>query len=277
MQYVELFKIALLAALWLLVIAPVVPSMVDTWFSHSDNSHAVLVPFISLYFTWSKRAELAETAKKGSFLGGLFLTLCLALFLISYIGGIAFGVRLMIVTSLIGLVWNCWGWSSLRVLAFPLGFLFFMVPIPDTLLNVVSFPLQLQATKISTWVISLFSIPVYREGNMLYFVQTQLEVAEACSGIRSIVALTMLSVLLAYMSDAGWPKKAFLVVCAIPVALLANVLRVSGTGILAHFYGDKVARGFLHDFSGLVVFLFGLAVMFLLYRLLDWTSPQTQK
>ena len=277
MQYVELFKIALLAALWLLVIAPVVPSMVDTWFSHSDNSHAVLVPFISLYFAWSNRAELAETAKTGSFLGGLFLTLCLALFLISYVGGIAFGVRLMIVASLIGLLWTCWGWPCLRVLAFPLGFLFFMVPIPDTLLNMVSFPLQLQATNISTWVISLFSIPVYREGNMLYFVQTQLEVAEACSGIRSIVALTMLSVLLAYMSDAGWPKKAFLVVCAIPVALLANVLRVSGTGILAHFYGDKVARGFLHDFSGLVVFLFGLAVMFLLYRLLDWTSPQTQK
>ena len=276
MYYIELFKIALLAALWLLVIAPVVPSMVDTWFSHSDNSHAVLVPFISLYFAWSKREELAETVKTSSFLGGLFLTLCLALFLISYVGGIAFGVRLMIVASLIGLLWTCWGWASLRMLAFPLGFLFFMVPIPDTLLNMVSFPLQLQATKISTWIISQFSIPVYREGNMLYFVQTQLEVAEACSGIRSIVALSMLSVLLAFLSDLGWPKKIFLVACAIPVALLANILRVSGTGILAHFYGDKVARGFLHDFSGLVVFLFGLAAMLLISRILTLTSRKPQ-
>jgi len=277
LQYIELLKIALLAALWLLVIAPVFPSMVDTWFSHSDNSHAILVPFISLYFAWSKREELAETAKIGSLLGGFFLTLCLALFLVSYTGGIAFGVRLMIVASLIGLIWNCWGWPSLRVLAFPLGFLFFMVPIPDTLLNMVSFPLQLQATKISARIISLFSIPVYREGNMLYFVQTQLEVAEACSGIRSIVSLTMLSVLLAFLSDFGWQKKIFLVACAIPVALLANILRVSGTGILAHFFGDKVARGFLHDFSGLVVFLFGLAVMLLISRLLSLTSRQTQR
>lgn len=276
LPYIELLKFTIVAALWFLVIAPVVPSMVNIWFSHSDNSHAVLVPFIALYFAWSKREELAETVKTGSLLGGLFLTLCLVLFLLSYVGGIAFGVRLMIVASLIGLVWNCWGWPTLCVLAFPLGFLFFMVPIPDTLLNMVSFPLQLQATNISTWIISLFSIPVYKEGNMLYFVQTQLEVAEACSGIRSIVALTMLSVLLAYMSDASWQKKAILVACAIPVALLANILRVSGTGILAHFYGDKVARGFLHDFSGLVVFLFGFAVMFLLFRLLNWAGPQPQ-
>jgi len=276
LQYIELIKIMLLAALWFLVIAPIVPSMVNTWLSHPDNSHALLVPFISLYFAWIKREEQAETAKTGSFLGGLFLTLCLALFLISYIGGIAFGVRLMIVASLIGLVWNCWGWPSLRVLAFPLGFLFFMVPIPDTLLNMVSFPLQLQGTKISAWIISLFSIPVYREGNMLYFAQTQLEVAEACSGIRSVVALTMLSVLLAYMSDTRWQKQIFLVACAFPVALLANILRISGTGILAHFYGDQVARGFLHDFSGLVVFLFGLAVMLLISRLLTLTSRQPQ-
>lgn len=274
MNYISLLKITFLLTLWCLVIAPVVPAMIKTWLGHSDSSHAMLVPFISMYYAWTKREELARVKFNGSFWGGIFLTLCLALYLLTYVGGIAFGARLMIVGSLIGMIWTCFGWPALRVLAFPLGFLFFMVPIPETLLNIVSFPLQMQATKISTWVISLFSIPVYREGNMLYFVQTQLEVAEACSGIRSIVALTMLSVLLAYMTNNNSGKKAFLVVCAIPVALVANILRVSGTGILAHYYGDKVARGFLHDFSGLVVFVFGFAIMFLLFRLVDLTGSQ---
>ena len=272
MNFKIIFQISSLAALWLLVFAPVVPAMVNIWLNHSDNSHAALVPIISLYLGWTKRRELAGVEISGSAWGGAFLVLCLTLYLLSCIGGLAFVSRLMIVGSLIALVWNCFGWPCLRVLAFPLGFLFFMVPVPEALLNLVSFPLQLQATKISTWVISLFSIPVYREGNMLYFSQTQLEVAEACSGIRSIVALTMLSVLLAYLANHNnWRYKLILVLCAIPVAMLANVLRISGTGILAHFFGDRVALGFLHDFSGLAVFVFGLAVMVFLFKLLDLT------
>ena len=272
MNFSNILKIATLAVLWILVISPVVPQMVTTWLGHSDNTHALLVPLISLYFAWNKRKELADVETTGSAWGGIFLTMSLLVYLVSYIGGIAFISRLMIVSSLVGLVWNCFGWQALRVLAFPLGFLVFMVPVPDSLLGLVSFPLQMLATKISAWVIKICSIPVYREGNMLYFVQTQLEVAEACSGIRSIMALTMLSVLLAYMSNHSWRYKAFLVVCAIPVAMLANILRVSGTGILAHFFGDKVARGFLHEFSGLVVFAFGFFVLISLSRILESVS-----
>jgi len=166
-----------------------------------------------------------------------------------------------LVATLICLLWSCLGGDMLRQLAFPLGFLFFMIPVPDSLLNMVAFPLQLMATKISASLIQLCSIPVYREGNMLYFVQTQLEVAEACSGIRSVMALTMLSVIFAYTSSVNWWRRGILILSAIPIALLANILRVSGTGVLAHFFGDRVARGFLHEFSGLVVFLFGLAVL----------------
>jgi exosortase len=262
-------QLVVLLILWGLVFAPVVPQMVSTWLQHSDNSHAVLVPFISLYFAWTKRRELAAVEFNGSFWGGIFLASCLVIYLVSYIGGIAFFFRLMIVGSLIGLVWNCYGWPALRVLAFPLVFLFFMVPVPDTLLNLVSFPLQLQATKISVWIINVFGMPVYREGNMLYFAQAQLEVAEACSGIRSIISLVMLSVLLSYISTSGFLQKAILVACAIPAAMMANILRVSGTGILAHFFGDQVARGFLHDFSGMVVFAFGLSVIFFISKLLN--------
>jgi exosortase len=98
--------------------------------------------------------------------------------------------------------------------------------------------------------------------------QTQLEVAEACSGIRSIMSLTMLSVIFAYMSPGNWWRKVVLILSAIPIAMLGNILRVSGTGILAHFFGDRVARGFLHEFSGLAVFLFGLALLFFVFSVL---------
>jgi len=262
-------KIAILLLVWAAAFSPVVPEMVRTWLNHSDNSHALLVPFIALYFAWGKREELGRVEVSGSAAGGLFLAGTLAVYLLSFAGGIAVASRLMIVFSLVGMLWSCLGWQVVRVLAFPLGFLVFMVPVPDSVLGMVSFPLQLLATKISAGVIQLCSIPVYREGNMLYFVHTQLEVAEACSGIRSIMSLTMLSILFAYLSSTGWWRKAILIFSAIPIAILANILRVSGTGILAHFFGDKVARGFLHDFSGVAIFIFGLAMLFLVFNLLN--------
>ena len=144
-----------------------------------------------------------------------------------------------------------------------------MIPVPYSLLGTVSLPLQLMATKVSAALIQAGGIPVYREGNMLYFVGTQLEVAEACSGIRSIMSLTMLAFVFAAMLPGGWKKKAVLVVSAIPIAMLANIIRISGTGILAHFFGDKVARGFLHEFSGIAIFIFGFAVLLGVFAVLN--------
>jgi len=262
-------KFAVLLLVWAAVFSPVVPAMVGTWLNHSDNSHALLVPLIAMYFVWIKREELGRIEISGSAVGGLFLAGTLVVYLVSFVGGIAVFARLMIVFSLFGLLWSCMGWQVVRVLAFPLGFLVFMVPVPDSVLGMVSFPLQLLATKIAAGVIQFCSIPVYREGNMLYFVHAQLEVAEACSGIRSIMSLTMLSVIFAHLSGNGWWRKAFLIFSAIPIAMLANILRVSGTGILAHFFGNKVARGFLHEFSGLAVFVFGLVLLFLVFNLLN--------
>lgn len=262
------WKLTVLLLAWAVAFYPVVPPMVEAWFSHSDNSHALLVPLVSIYFLWEKRGAMRRVPVQGSSLGLILLVVSLAIYFVSYVGAIAFFTRLMLVAALIGLLWSCMGTPMLRLLAFPLGFLFFMVPVPDTLLGMVSFPLQLAATKISAGLIQLCSIPVYREGNMLYFMQTQLEVAEACSGIRSIMSLTMLSVIFAYISPGNWWRKVVLILSAIPIAMLANILRVSGTGVLAHFFGDRVARGFLHEFSGLAVFLFGLVLLFFVYNVL---------
>lgn len=262
-------KIALLLSLWALAFIPVYPELVSDWLSHSDNSHGFLVPLIAGYFIWQRKERLKSAVIGHSMWGGVLLFTSLAVYAASYAGGLAFPARVALVLSLLGLVWCSLGPEFIRILAFPVLFLLFMIPVPYSLLGTVSLPLQLMATKVSANLIQVCSIPVYREGNMLYFVGTQLEVAEACSGIRSIMSLTMLAFVFAAMSWGGWKKKALLVLSAIPIAMLANIIRISGTGILAHFYGDKVARGFLHEFSGIAIFIFGFAVLLGIFTLIN--------
>ncbi len=254
-------KFLILLVLWLVAFIPVYPRLVWTWINHSDNSHGLLVPFVSVYFIWQERAKFKEIKISHSNWGIIILIISMGFYLLSYAGGVAVVPRAMIVSSLIGLVLSALGKEVFGLLSFPLLYLFFMVPVPESILLLVAFPLQLFATKISTFIIQVFSIPAYREGNMLYFAQTHLEIAEACSGIRSIMSFGMLSFIFAYMMDKIWWKRIILVLSTIPLALFANIVRVTGTGILAHFYGSKVALGFLHEFSGLVVFAFGFVLL----------------
>lgn len=262
-------KSILLLVMWFVVFSPIIPELYRVWLNHSNNSHGILVPFVSLYFIWQKRDELKKATISSSYLGAVLLLASMAVYLLSLAGNVAFVSRLMMVVSLSGLVLYLFGKEIFYVISFPLLFLLFMVPVPDSFISIVSLPLQLFASNISSTIISAFSIPVYREGNMLYFVQTQLEVAEACSGIRSIVSLTMLSVIFIYLSRRGIGWKAVLGLSAIPIALVANIIRVTGTGILAHHFGDSVAKGFLHEFSGLAVFAFGFFVLYCEYSLLN--------
>jgi len=267
---ITIIKWFLLLTLWAAAFYPVYPELFSTWLNHPNNSHGILVPFISLYFFWEKRSRLSQAAPGSSIWGLIILIISMAFYIISLAGAVAFIARLMIVSSLAGLILFAAGKKIFKSVMFPVLYLFFMVPVPDSIISQVALPLQFFATTISAVIIKAMSIPVFQEGNMLYFAQTQLEVAEACSGIRSIASLTMLSVLFAYFSKPGKGKKVLLVASAVPIALLANIIRVTGTGILAHFYGDQMAQGFLHEFSGLAVFVFGffilLGVFFLLNR-----------
>jgi len=262
-------RFIILLVLWFGSFIPVYSSLVNTWLNHSDNSHGILVPLVSAYFLWQQKNKIKAVQFEPYPWGGVILLISLFLYLLGFAGGIEVISRSMIILSLIGLVLFVLGKATFSLLAFPLCFLFFMVPVPDSILSLVSFPLQLFATKVSAFIIQGLAIPAYREGNMLYFAQTQLEVAEACSGIRSIMSFGMLSFIFAYMMDKVWWKRIVLVISTIPLALFANIVRVTGTGILAHFYGDKVARGFLHEFSGLAIFAFGFVLLLLEYAILN--------
>lgn len=251
----------ILIGLWIVSFIPVYPSLVDTWLNHGDNSHGILVPFISLYFIWQKRDRVKLAKVSSSNWGAIILVISMTLYLLGFASGTVVLSRFMIVSSLIGLLLFTLGKEVVTVLAFPLLFLFFMIPVPVALQSALAFPLQLSATKISYLFIHALSIPVHQEGNMLYFAETQLEVAEACSGIRSIAAFTVLSVLFAYLLDKGWVRRIVLLASAIPLALCTNIARITGTGILAHFYGSRVASGFLHEFSGIAVFGLGFVLL----------------
>lgn len=267
------YRTLILLLLWLGLFLPVYPALFRDYFSDPDTSHGLLVPLIALYLVWLQRQRLRTLVPRPSTPGFWLLVASLLGYLLGLAGGILVLQRSMMVLSFIGLVLYLLGPEVFRLLAFPLFFLFFLVPLPVSIVSLVAFPLQLLATKVAEQVIQLVGIPVYREGNMLYFLHTQLEVAEACSGIRSLMAMTMLGTLFVYFSDRGWWRRGILLLSAIPIAVFANILRVSGTGIMAHYFGGEVARGFLHEFSGMVVFALGFLLLYLEARLLKWVFP----
>lgn len=262
-------KIAILILLWAVAFYPLYPELFRDWYGNSDNSHGFIVPLVAGYFAWERIKQVNSPAISSSWWGGILLFLFLALYLLCYAGGVAFPARVAMVFSLFGLIWFTLGSEMIRILAFPVLFLLFMIPVPYSLLSLVSAPLQLMATKISAGIIGACYIPVFREGNMLYFVGTQLEVAEACSGIRSIMSLLMIAFAFTGMRHGGWKNNAILIASAVPIAMAANIIRIAGTGVLANFYGDKVARGFLHEFSGIAIFVFGFMALLGVFTLIN--------
>lgn len=268
-------KLFILLVLWAIVFVPVYPRLADAWLSHGDNSHGILVPFISMFLIWQKRDRLKLVRLSSSNWGAFILVASLSLHLLGLASGTEVLSRAMIVFSLIGLLWFTLGKELVRLLVFPLLFLLFMIPVPVAVQSALAFPLQLFATNIAFLFIKALSIPVHQEGNMLFFVEAQLEVAQACSGIRSIAAFTVLSVIFAYLLDKGWGRRIVLLASAIPLALFTNIVRITGTGILAHYYGSRIADSFLHEFSGIAVFALGFALLLCEFILLNRGAART--
>ena len=255
------FRLSILLIAWAIAFYPIFRSLFHAWASKSDNSYCMLVPLISLFFIWNKREQVKTIPITKNNIGLFIMLVSMVLYIISYVGDLAFISRLMIIFSLIGLLTYTLGEKIVKILAFPLFFLLFIVPVPDSILNLVAFPLQLLATNISYSIISALSIPVHQEGNILYFAQAHIEIVEACSGIRSIISLTMLSVILAFLSNNGFVTRFILILSAIPLALIANIIRITSSGILAHFWGQDAIQGVYHDFSGFVVFFSGFILL----------------
>ncbi len=258
-----------LFAMWMVVFYPLFPQLIKAWTDDPNNSHGLLVPLIAAFYIWKKRPELKGCPIQVDLRGVFLLFGSLSIYVLSLAGGISVSARCMMVFSLMGLVLYNYGAIVFKKLSFPLFFLLFMIPVPVSILTLISLPLQHLATDISAALIQFVSIPVYQEGNILYFARTQLEVAQACSGIQSMMAMLMLGILFVYHNRMAAPGAALLIALTVPIAIFANIIRVTGTGILAHFYGARVAQGFLHEFSGMAVFVFGLVILMGTYQMLQ--------
>ncbi len=189
------------------------------------------------------------------------------------LGAELFLSRISIVGVLIGTIVFVLGWRHLAVLAFPIGFLLLMIPLPAIVFNQIAFPLQLVASQAAEVSLRALSIPILREGNVMILANTSLEVAEACSGIRSLISLLTLGIVYGYFIDPRGGVRVLLAAATVPVAILTNALRVAGTGVAAHYYGTSAAEGFFHTFSGWMVFIAAFAVLLLIQKLIQVVTP----
>lgn len=249
--------LVLLAALY----SRIVPDMVKDWYKDDNYSHGFLVPVIAGYFLWQSWPELKERLVKPDGLGLVVIILGLLQLTVAWLGTEYFTMRSSLIVLLAGMVLYWFGREVLTGMALPLGYLIFMVPIPYIIYDAFAFPLKLFITKASVGFLKMIGVVVLREGNIIMLPTTTLEVADACSGTRSLMSLLALAVAYAFFTQTGTAKRWVLIASAVPIAILTNALRVIVTGILAQWWGAKAAEGFFHEFAGLVVFALAMVLL----------------
>lgn len=249
-------------SLAIVIFSPILYYMVLHWKGQADYSHGFLIPPLAIYFAWERRKKLRRTPIEPSWWGLLPLALGALALTVGRLGVELMAMRTAFVLTFIGLQILLLGLPICRVLAFPLLFLFMMVPLPQSLVNVIAFPLQLLAADMAVSWLQAFGLPVLREGNIIHLPQGQLFVAQACSGLRSLMALGTLGVVFAYFFRKTWWERGLLVVSTLPIAVLVNAFRVWLTSYLTLKFGEEMAAGVIHQTEGF--FTFGLAFGLLL-------------
>jgi exosortase len=263
--------LAPVAVLVLLCYGPIIVRMVSQWIEDPDMGHGFFVPLIAGYIIWQRRQQLLALEPEPSRWGLLIVGWGAIQMMIGILGTELFTSRSALVITLIGVVATLGGKPFLRALAFPLGLLFLMVPIPTVVYNQLTFPLQLLASQLAAAALSLLDIPVLRDGNILELANGRLSVVEACSGIRSLLSLTFLSLVYGYFFEKRTWIRVTLFVATIPIAILANGGRVTVTGIL-YDVKPELAEGFFHESTGLVIFFVAAVILFVLHQALIRSS-----
>lgn len=247
---IRLLPLVPLAALY----GPVVADMARDWLSDPNWSHGPLIPLVAGWLVWQRRRELRALEARPSWWGMALLGAGAAMYLLGTAAAEWFTLRSSLVVAIAGLVLLFGGARWLRALWFPLGFLLLMVPLPYLIYDRIAFPLRLLASRLAAGALFVLGVPCVREGNVLRLPGADLQVVDACSGIRSLVALLSLALLLGYLELRGWPRRVALVLLAVPAALLANALRLVASGLLAYLVGPAAAQGLFHEAAGLAVF-----------------------
>lgn len=269
-ETLEKYKFPLLLVMLLVAVtyAEIVPGMVMDWYKDDNYSHGFIVPLISGWFLYNRREELKKALVEPWGPGLLVIIFGLIQLTAAWLGTEYFTMRSSLVVLLAGITLYLFGKGVFKIALLPLAYLLFMVPIPYIIYDAAAFPLKLFITKVSVWCLKLLGVVVWREGNILMFPNVTFEVADACSGTRSLMSLLALGVAYAVISQTSNLKRWIIVLATVPIAIFTNAIRVIATGILAQWWGAAAAEGFFHEFAGMLVFALAMVLLVLLGTLL---------
>lgn len=235
--------------------------MVDTWTGSEEYSHALMIPFISVFLLWQRADRLAQQKPAGSWWGVVLAAVGALLQTAGMLGALEVVEQYGLLFMIYGLVLALIGFRGVRIIWAPLLILAFMIPLPDFVLKNLSSDLQLLSSQIGVWFIRLFDISVFLEGNVIDLGSYKLQVAEACDGLRYLFPLMTLGFIAAYMFNVATWKRVVLFFSTIPITVLMNSFRIGTIGVMVDRWGVSMAEGFLHDFQGWVVFMVSVALL----------------
>jgi exosortase len=253
----------------------VLGKLVTDW-QNQDNSHGFLVPLFAVFLVWEKRKTLLATKIAPAWSGIAVMALGLVVLILGIFGSELFLSRVSLIILLAGLVLCFGGAQLLKELCFALMVLLLAIPLPAIVYNQITFPLQILASKLASNLLPYFGVPVLREGNVIELPLMKLEVAEACSGIRSLMSLFTLAVFYGYFMEKSVWRRVVLVLASIPIAIAANAVRILGTGLCVQYWDPDKALGFFHEFSGWVIFLVSLVCLYFVHRAMN-LFPATRR
>jgi exosortase len=257
--------VLLLGALLILLYHGVAVKLVTDWYELPDFSHGFLIPFFAAFLLWDNREAYRTTPITPSWAGMILVVLGLFALLLGRLGADLFFQRTSFVLLVAGIIWALLGRPMLSRSKFVLFVILLAIPLPTILFNKITFPLQLLASQLASDILPLFRVPVLQEGNIIQLPAMPLEVAEACSGIRSLMSLFTVAVIYGYFLEKATWRRVVLALSALPIAVTANVARIVGTGLCVQYWDPEKAMGFFHEFSGWLMFLVSLGCLYLVH------------
>ena len=258
--------VAWFGALLIVCYAPILYRLVWQWATNEDMGHGFFVPVVAGFIVWQRRRKLAEIPREPNVWGLVLVIYASLQALAATLGAELFTARIAFILAVTGTVLYLGGKAWVKALSFPLLLLLFMVPIPQILYARLTLSLQFLASQLAEGLITLVGIPVIRTGNLLELPHDTLNVVEACSGIRSLISLTFLSLVYAYFTDKRVWMRWALLGATIPIAIFANAIRVAITGMLTEV-NTQLARGLFHEIEGYIVFIIALISLVLVHRI----------
>lgn len=253
---------------------PILYRLVWQWATNEDMGHGFFVPLVAGFVVWQRRRKLAAIPREPNIWGLVLVIYASLQALAATLGAELFTARIAFILAVTGTILYLGGKAWVKALAFPLLLLLFMVPIPQILYARLTLSLQFLASQLAEGLITLAGIPVIRTGNLLELPHDTLNVVEACSGIRSLISLTFLSLVYAYFTDKRVWMRWALLGATIPIAIVANAIRVAVTGLLTQVNTD-LAKGIYHEIEGYIVFIIALVSLVLVHRILSIATARS--